>query len=262
MAKAVPLFSGSAGNSYFIGSSGEGVLIDAGRSCKQIENALSANNIDIKSIGAVFVTHEHSDHCIGLRVFAKKYNMKIYASAGTLEAMAEKNYISPENITEVIEDKIAIGNMQVERCDTPHDARESCCVKVYTSDGRKAVVATDMGIMTDGVRELLNTSDFSVVESNHDVRMLKLGGYPYVVKQRILSEKGHLCNEACARELESIIKNGNIRIMLGHISEKNNTPELALNTSLSLLSELGMKRGVDYTLDVAPVETQGRSVVF
>lgn len=262
MAKAVPLFSGSGGNSYYIGSSGEGVLIDAGRSCKQIENALSVNNIDIKSIGAVFVTHEHSDHCIGLRVFAKKHGVKIFASEGTLEAMAEKNYICPENKTEVIENKITIGNMQIERCDTPHDSRESCCFKVYTSDGRKAVVATDMGFMTNEVRNLLSTSDFAVVESNHDVRMLQLGGYPYIVKKRILSDRGHLCNEACANELEGIIKSGNIRLMLGHLSENNNTPELALNTSLSVLNDLGMKRGIDYTLDVVPTETNGKSVVF
>ncbi len=262
MAKVVPLFSGSKGNSYYIGSSGEGVLIDAGRSCKQLENALSLNDISISSIAAVFVTHEHSDHCSGLRVFAKKHNLKIYASEGTLEAMAEKNYICPENNTYVIEDKISIGNMQVERQDTPHDARESCCFKVYTSDGREAVVATDMGVMTDGVRNLICSSDFAVVESNHDIRMLKLGIYPPVVKARILSDKGHLCNEACADELAGFIKSGTFRLMLGHISENNNTPQLALNTSLSLLNDYKMKRGVDYTLDTVPSETMGNSVIF
>ncbi len=262
MAKVVPLFSGSKGNSYYIGSSGEGVLIDAGRSCKQLENALSLNEIDISSIGAVFVTHEHTDHCSALRVFAKKYNKKIYASKGTLEAMAEKNYICPENICGIIEDKITVGNMQVERRDTPHDARESCCYKVYTSDGRKAAIATDMGVMTESVRELISTSDFAVVESNHDVRMLKLGYYPENVKYRILSDRGHLCNEACADELAEFIKKGNVRLMLGHISENNNTPALALNTSLSALEELGMKRNIDFTLEVVPPESMGESVVF
>lgn len=262
MAKVVPLFSGSKGNSYFIGSSGEGVLIDVGRSCKQIENALALNDIDLSSIGAVFITHEHIDHCQGLRVFAKKNKIKIYASAGTLEAMAEKNLICPENEVYVIDDKISVGNMQVERCDTPHDARESCCYKVYTSDGRKAAIATDMGYMTEDVRELISSSDFAVVESNHDVRMLKLGGYPYLVKQRILSDKGHLSNEACAGELAGFIKSGNIRLMLGHISEQNNTPDLALNTSVNELSRLGMKFNIDYTIETVPTETLGKSVVF
>lgn len=262
MAKAVPLFSGSKGNSYYIGSSGEGVLIDAGRSCKQLEGALSLNGIDISSIGAVFITHEHIDHCSGLRVFAKKYNKKIYASEGTVEAMAEKNLISPGNICEVIGDTVDLGGMRVERCDTPHDARESCCYKVYTADGRSAVIATDMGIMTDEVRALLCTSDFAVIESNHDVRMLKLGAYPPNVKARILSNRGHLCNDACAAELADFIRSGNIRIMLGHISEQNNTPLLALNTGLNALEEYGMKRGLDFTLDVVPPETDGTSVVF
>ncbi len=262
MAKVVPLFSGSKGNSYYIGSSGEGVLIDAGRSCKQLEQALSLNEIDIKSIGAVFITHEHIDHCAGVRVFAKKHNLKVYASEGTLEAMAEKNFICPENITDVIEDKVEIGDMLVERRDTPHDARESCCFKVHTSDGRTACVATDMGIMTDGVREFLRTSDFAVIESNHDINMLKNGIYPPNVKYRILSERGHLCNEACADELAEFIRCGNIRLMLGHISENNNTPDLALNTSLGRLVELGMKRNLDFTLDTVPSETRGKSVVF
>lgn len=262
LAKVVPLFSGSKGNSYYIGSSGEGVLIDAGRSCKQLENALSINEIPISSIGAVFITHEHVDHCSGLRVFAKKHKKKIYASQGTLEAMAQKNYICPENIFDVIEDETLVGNMKIERRDTPHDARESCCYKVYTRDGKTAVIATDMGIMTEGVRELIKTSDFAVVESNHDVRMLKLGGYPYNVKQRILSDKGHLCNDACAEELADFIKSGNVRLMLGHISENNNTPTLALNTSLSALEDLGMKRNLDFTLETVPSETSGKSVVF
>lgn len=262
MAKAVPLFSGSKGNSYYIGSSGEGVLIDAGRSCKQLEQALDLNGINISSIGAVLVTHEHVDHCAGVRVFAKKHNKRIYASKGTLEAMAEKNYICPENDVEVIEDKAEVGNMLVERCDTPHDARESCCFKVYTADGRSACVATDMGVMTDGVRELIRTSDFAVVESNHDVDMLRNGMYPPNVKYRILSERGHLCNEDCAKELSEFIRCGNIRILLGHISENNNTPDLALNTSLIRLGELGMKRNLDFTLDTVPSESRGKSVVF
>ncbi len=262
MAKVVPLFSGSSGNSYYIGSSGEGVLIDAGRSCKQLESALDLNNIDIRSIGAVFITHEHSDHCLGLRVFAKKHNLKIYASEGTLEAMEEKNYICPENKTDVIDDRVSIGNMQVVRCDTPHDARESCCFQVATADGRKATIATDMGVMTDSVRRLICESNFAVVESNHDINMLKFGTYPSRVKARILSEKGHLCNDACAEELCGFIRGGNFRIMLGHISENNNTPELALNTSLSVLSDNGMKRNIDFTLETVPCETQGKSIIF
>ncbi len=262
MAKVVPLFSGSKGNSYYIGSSGEGVLIDAGRTCRQLEEKIALNGINISSIGAVFITHEHVDHCQGLRVFAKKHKIKVYASEGTLSAMEEKGYISPEISTDVISDETVVGNMKVVRCNTPHDARESCCYQVFTSDGRRATIATDLGVMTDEVRELLRTSDFSVVESNHDIQMLRNGYYPPMTKARILSDRGHLSNDACAEELADFIRCGNFRIMLGHISENNNIPELAVNTSLNTLASVGMKQGVDFTLAAVPSESDGTAVIF
>lgn len=262
MAKIVPLFSGSRGNSYYIGSSGEGVLIDAGRSCKQIEQALEMNSINIKSIGAVFITHEHTDHCSALKVFAKKYDLKVYASEGTLLAMEKKSLISPEIRTEVIQQNVSVGNMMINRCNTPHDARESCCYQVVTADDRKSIIATDMGIMTDEIRTLIKESDLAVVESNHDIGMLKGGYYPQNVKVRILSDKGHLSNDACAQELGDFIRSGTFRIMLGHISENNNIPDLALMTSLNALLGQGMKKDIDFTLSAVPAESDGRSVIF
>ncbi len=262
MAKVVPLFSGSKGNSYYIGSSGEGVLIDAGRSCKQLTEALEQNSIDIKRIGAIFITHEHIDHCQALKVFAKRYGLRVYASLGTLDALYEKCCLTPDIRSEVITEAVDVGDMRIIRCNTSHDARESCCYQVCTSDGRKATIATDLGVMTDGVRELLKTSDFAVVESNHDIDMLKRGFYPPMTKARILSDRGHLSNDACSLELAEFIRCGNCRLMLGHISENNNIPELALNTSLNALEAVGMKRNLDFTLDAAPSFTDGTSVVF
>lgn len=262
MAKVTPLFSGSNGNSYYIGSSGEGVLIDAGRSAKQLDEALDTCGINPKSIAAVFVTHEHVDHCSGLRVFAKRHGLKIYASEGTLSAMAEKGYISPENDCEVISDTVDVGNMRIVRCDTSHDARESCIFQVVTADDRRATIATDLGIMTDSVRSLIRSGDFAVVESNHDINMLKNGFYPPSVKARILSDKGHLSNEACASELADFIRCGVFRIMLGHISENNNRPELAVNTSVDTLSSVGMRQNLDFTLSDVPAEYNGKSIVF
>ncbi len=262
MAKVVPLFSGSRGNSYFIGSSGEGVLIDAGKSCKQLENALEFNSINIKSIGGIFITHEHIDHCNGLRVFAKRYGIKVYGSLGTLTALEESGRLDPAINTQVIEDKVAIGNMEVVRCNTSHDARESCCYQVVTADDKRATIATDLGVMTDSVRQIIRESNFAVIESNHDIRMLKLGSYPQSLKQRILSDKGHLSNDACAQELADFVKSGAVRLMLGHISENNNIPTLALNTNINALSKAGMKNGIDFTLATVPPETLGKSVVF
>ncbi|HCA04667.1 MAG TPA: MBL fold metallo-hydrolase [Ruminococcaceae bacterium] len=262
MAKAVPLFSGSKGNSYFIGSAGEGVLIDAGRSCKQIELAMEANGVSMLSVGAVFITHEHIDHCSALRVLVKKYNLPVYASRGTMNALINSAKLEPGADLHIIEDEAAIGNMLVERINTPHDAAESCCYRVISPDGKRALVATDMGYMTPGVRKAAANSDFAVIESNHDVEMLKTGPYPYVLKKRILSDRGHLSNEACASELCELVRSGTLRLMLGHLSEQNNTPEIALRTSAAELTRAGMKLNTDFTLDVAPGNPTVKSVIF
>ncbi len=262
LAKAVPLFSGSKGNSYYIGSSSEGVLIDAGRSCRQIVNAMEANGLKMSNVGAVFVTHEHIDHCNALRVLAKKYGFRVYASAGTLRELERKNKIAPETESFVIENEVAVGNMLAERIDTPHDAAESCCYRITASDGKSALIATDMGVMTPRVRQAAQQSNFVVLESNHDVEMLKKGEYPYSLKLRILSDKGHLSNIACSDELAELVKGGTLRLMLGHLSEHNNTPQLALNTAVSALENVGLKYNTDFTLDVAPSETNLKSVIF
>lgn len=262
MAKVVPLFSGSKGNSYYIGTSSEGVLIDAGRSCKQIENAMEANGLRMSNVSAVFVTHEHTDHCSAVKVLAKRYNLPVYASLGTLNALECGNKISPDTDTILIETEIAVGNMLVQRYNTPHDAAESCCYRVTASDGKSAMIATDMGVMLPEVRNAAQQSDFVVLESNHDIEMLKTGIYPYQLKRRILSDRGHLSNEACANELAELVRNGTLRLMLGHLSEQNNTPRIAFSTSVSALENAGLKLRSDYTLDVAPPETRVMSVIF
>lgn len=262
MAKFVTLYSSSSGNSYYIGSSGQAVLIDAGRSCKQIEQAMAINNLDMKSVRAVFVTHEHTDHCAGLKVLAARYGFTVYASEGTLLALEKADRLSSRFNADVIENKVSLGDMLIERTDTPHDAAESCAYSVTTADGSRATVATDMGIMLPTVREAISRSTLAVIESNHDVDMLRSGAYPYILKKRILSDKGHLSNIACANELPALVKNGVVRLVLGHLSKENNTPELAYNTSVQALNKAGMRVGIDYTLEVADSETKGKSILF
>ena len=262
MAKAVPLFSGSKGNSYYVGSAGEGVLIDAGRNCKQIELAMEANNLSMQNVGALFITHEHIDHCAAVRVLAKKYGLPIYASQGTMTALSNSGKLPPNADIHIIEDEAAVGNMQIKRIDTPHDAAESCCYLVTASDGKRALIATDMGVMLPQVRAAAEQSDFAVIESNHDIDMLKTGPYPYPLKRRILSDRGHLSNEACAAELCELVRSGTLRLMLGHLSEQNNTPEVALRTAVAELMRAGMKLNTDFTLDVAPGQITVKSVIF
>ncbi|MDO5123925.1 MAG: MBL fold metallo-hydrolase [Eubacteriales bacterium] len=262
MAKFVTLFSGSSGNSYYIGSSGQGVLIDAGRSCKQIESAMLSNNLDMRSVRAIFITHEHTDHCQGLRVLASRYGINVYASEGTMKALEEGGRLDSRFTADIITSKLSVGDMLIERFDTPHDSAESCAFRVTAPDGKRSMVATDMGVMLPSIRNAIAGCDLAVVESNHDVNMLMSGPYPYPLKRRILSEYGHLSNIACAEELPDFVKSGVKRLVLGHLSGENNTPDVAYMTALCSLKEAGMVLDEDFTLEVAPRQTNGKAVIF
>ncbi len=253
MARFCPLFSGSSGNCTYIGSASGGVLVDTGVSARRIECALNEREIDPRSIQAVFITHEHTDHVSGLRVLAKRYGYKVYASAGTLDALVEAQVLGTENNFEVIsEDGVETAGMYILPFHTSHDSRESLGYRVHTADGRTLAVATDTGCMTDAIRGALVGCDLVLLESNHDIRMLENGPYPYVLKRRILGERGHLSNDCCAAELPFLAQNGTTRFVLGHLSRENNFPDLAYRTSRAVLDRTGLCEGKDYLLTVAP----------
>lgn len=262
MAKTVPLFSSSKGNSYYIAGNNEGILIDAGRSCKQLENALLSNEIDTRTIKAVFITHEHIDHCQALRVFAKRYDLPVYATKGTLEALIKSNKVDAGAKLFEIEDEVFIGDMCIKRVDTSHDAADSCGYLVTTADKRRCAIVTDTGYLTDSAKVALTNCHMAIIESNHDVHMLKTGIYPYVLKQRVLGQKGHLSNVDCASFLPQMVKSGVTRILLAHLSEENNRPSIALSTAIEELNRNGFMRDNDYTIAVAPIETNGKSIIF
>ena len=262
MAKIVPLFSSSKGNSYYISGNNEGILVDAGRNCKQLELALLQNEIDTKTIKAIFVTHEHIDHCAALRVFAKRYDLPIYATKGTLEALTMSDKVDANAKLKEISDEVTLGDMLIKRLDTSHDARQSCGYFITTADNRRCSLVTDTGFLTQNAIEYMNQSNAVVIESNHDINMLKNGPYPYVLKQRVMSMTGHLSNVDCAKVLPSLVENGVTRFLLAHLSQENNTRTLALDTSIAALSSAGMIKDSDYTIDTAPVDTNGKSVIF
>lgn len=263
MAKICPLFSGSRGNSYYIGGGGSGILIDAGRSAKQIEKALLQNQIDIGSIRAVFITHEHTDHIQGLRVFASRYNLKVYASQGTLCELKQMGVINEKlQCAEINGSGIGIDNMFIRPFATSHDCAESVGYTVSFSTGAKVAIATDTGMVTDDMQGAVMGCDAVIIESNHDVGMLMNGSYPYVLKRRILSNSGHLSNYTCSRLLPELVKSGTTRFILAHLSGENNMPLLAKNSALCELNQNGMRDNKDFTLMVAPPETMGESVVL
>ncbi len=262
MAKFCSLFSSSDGNCTYIGCSQGGILIDVGVSAKRTEQALANINISPSTIEAIFVTHEHIDHCAALKVFAKRYDLPIYATKGTLEALTLSNKVDANAKLIEISDEIVLGDMLIKRLDTSHDARQSCGYFITTADNRRCSVVTDTGFLTQNALEFMKQSNAVVIESNHDINMLKNGPYPYVLKQRVLSMTGHLSNVDCAKALPTLVENGVTRFLLAHLSQENNTRTLALETSIAALSSAGMQKDSDYTIDTAPVDTNGKSVIF
>lgn len=262
MAKIVPLFSSSRGNSYYISGNNEAILVDAGKNCKQLELSLLQNEIDTKTIKAVFVTHEHTDHCSALKVFAKRYDLPIYATRGTLDALVKGEKVDKNAKLFAIENEVVLGDMRIKRVSTSHDASESCGYYIETADNRKCSVVTDTGFLTADALTALKNSNAVVIESNHDVEMLKNGPYPFILKKRVLSLTGHLSNVDCAKALPQLLESGVTRFVLSHLSQENNTPRIALDTSVAVLNSFGAVRENDYTIMTAPVETNGKSVIF
>lgn len=260
MARVYPLFSSSKGNATFIGNSTSGILVDVGVSCKRLISGLEVCGLSADAVRAVFITHEHSDHISGLNVFLKNFKVPVYAKPSTIEYIIKNNKAPIGADLRSCEDEMCAGSLQADSFATPHDTPQSCGYNFYTKDGKKLTVCTDLGFVTDEVQRAITGCDLVLLESNYDERMLREGSYPYYLKQRISSDTGHLSNINSAKMCRQLIKSGTTRIILGHLSQENNTPSVAEHTALSELTEF--KRNKDYTLDIAPVETSGKVVVL
>ena len=251
--KFCSLYSGSSGNSIFIASDNTRVLIDAGLAGKKIDEALKHIGEEASSIDGIFITHEHIDHIKGVGVLSRKYDIPIYANDNTWAVM-EKNIgkIKEHNIR--IMDRrssIAIKDLEIRSFNIPHDAIAPVGYTV-SSGGKNASVVTDFGVFTEEIRDNIIDSDIILLESNHDINMLRMGPYPYNLKLRVLGENGHLSNEDCGNAIVSLIKSDKKKqIMLGHLSGTNNHPYLAYQTVVDVLSANGIRPGDDVTLQLA-----------
>ena len=263
MPKLCPLFSGSSGNSYYLESAGSGILIDCGRNAKQLENAMRDKGIEPEKIRAVFITHEHTDHVSALRVFASRYKLRVYASQGTVSALYAKNIINDKvDIQTVGGDGIELDSMKIKPFHISHDCAEGYGYCVETCDGRRTAFATDTGVITDEIKTALTGCDTVVLESNHDIGMLQCGMYPYVLKRRIMSDKGHLSNDACAQTAADLVRSGTTRLLLAHLSRENNIPQLAEQATVCELECSGMKKGMDFLISVLPEINTGSPVIY
>jgi len=251
MAKICPLFSSSNANSTYIGCSSGGILIDAGSSFKALKEALINIGSDIESVKAIFITHEHTDHIKCLSTLLKNLKIPLICSKGTLNALRIAGKI-PDN-TEILsnEKEIFINDIKANRFSTSHDASESSGYVFTLPTGEKIGICTDLGVVTDEVRCSLTGVNTLLFESNHDIEMLRRGPYPPELKLRIMSDKGHLSNSTCATELKHFIKTGTTRFILGHLSQHNNLPTLALSTARAALMDVGAVENRDYLITVA-----------
>ena len=261
MIKICTLFSGSSGNSIFIGKNNTKLLIDAGVSAKRIINALYSIGENPSELSAILITHEHNDHIKGAGILSRRFGIPIYANENTWQVI--EKLIGPVDVCNkkffYTEKNFEIGNTNVLPFNIPHDAVDPVGFNIFIKN-KKVTTATDIGHINAKVIKNIEKSDFVLLESNHDVEMLKVGPYPFFLKQRIMGEKGHLSNEMAAKTVVHLVKKGTTKFLLGHLSHKNNFPELAYQTVFSELHRNEIKIGRDILLDIALRNEAGKII--
>lgn len=246
MLKFLSLSSGSCGNCYYLGTGEDGVIIDAGVSLRRLKKVLLENDLSFDSFSAVLVTHDHLDHIRHLGSFCKRLSKPVYTTRTIHDALARHTFTAPTigPCRRVLDEGEwnNVAGMMVRYFVVPHDATQTVgyAIEAY---GHKFVIMTDIGRMTDEAVEFASLADTVVVESNYDVDMLMSGPYTYELKMRIMQGCGHLSNDECAAAIKRFCHPGLRNIFLCHLSENNNTRELAYRSASAALEELGMNNG-------------------
>lgn len=229
----VSIASGSSGNCIYTGTDRTHILVDAGISAKRIEKGLFEVGLKPSELNAICITHEHSDHIKGLGVLARKYEIPIYATEGTVREIRKTKSLGEypaELLHPVLPDvKFTVGDVDVVPFHIDHDAADPVAYRLK-SGSKSVAVATDLGHFNQYTIDHLLDLDAVLLESNHDLRMLETGPYPYYLKRRIMGDFGHLSNENAGRLLNCILNDKLKHILLGHLSKENNLPELAYET--------------------------------
>lgn len=237
-----PLYSSSSGNMFHLESAKANILIDIGVTFKAANEGLKSINKTFKDIDAVFITHEHSDHIKALPLLCRKTNIPVYACGKTAdylnELLIEKNI--PANVIKLnYGDTVKVLDFKITPFETSHDALMPCGYKI-DNNGTSITYATDLGVVSNEVFDNLILSDLVVLESNYDETMLDFGKYPFTLKRRIKSSYGHLSNLDAASTILKLAQNGQENFVIAHMSENNNTIDIARNTIDSLLLQNGI----------------------
>ncbi|MDD3470071.1 MAG: MBL fold metallo-hydrolase [Thermoguttaceae bacterium] len=236
-----PLVSGSSGNATVISHGKTTVLIDAGRSGCQIDETLRDAGVDPKQLTAIFVTHEHSDHVQGVGILSRRHHIPIYATEGTWAALDLRGGVgkiaADHRRCVAVKRSLDLGDLCVTPFTIPHAAAQPVGYRFLAGRDHVAVVATDIGYLSSSVESACVGAAVALLESNHDVDMLRNGPYPWDLQQRILGKNGHLCNEDAGQLASLMIRAGTRRLYLGHLSKDNNHPTVALHTVKKVLKE-------------------------
>lgn len=253
MIKFSVLASGSTGNAIYIGTNNINLLVDAGLSGKKIEASLQEIGLSLKMIDGILLTHEHVDHVRGIGVLARKYKIPIYANFSTLTNLPK----SVGNIEDSYKKTFATGaqlqlaDLLVENFPISHDAVEPVGY-IFRNGELKLSIATDLGYVSQKIKDKIRASNILIFEANHDVGMLRMSSYPWSVKQRILSDVGHLSNEAAGEALVELITEETEKVYLAHLSKENNLQELARLAVKNILTENGISEDKTKIMDTYP----------
>lgn len=249
------LASGSSGNCTYIESANQRILVDAGLSGKKIEGLFSQIDRNIADLDAIFVTHEHKDHIHGVGVLSRRYNLPVYANSKTWQALDSMlGKIAPDNRRIIETDSmLSLGDIDILSYDVSHDAIHPQFY-AFQKGKKQFVMLTDTGYVSDRLRSLLRNASAYLIESNHEIEMLRYGNYPWSLKQRILSDKGHLSNEDGALAMIDMIGDQTKDIYLGHLSRDNNTKQIAMTQMTDIFHHHNYVVNEDFVLHMTDPE--------
>lgn len=249
--RVVNLKSGSDGNMTYVESDETKILIDIGVSCKDAENRLEKIGVNPKEISAIFVSHEHGDHIKGIDVFSSKYNVPVFAHHEVWLGLDDKFKKIAQNNRKMFDgDKFIFNELIIYAIKVPHDV--PCYAYSIAKDEKKVSILTDLGHTNDRILESVRGSNIVYLEANYDEKMLMEGTkYPLALKKRIGGKYGHLSNMESAKAILYLARNGTKQFVLSHLSEENNTPDLAYEYITKILSQYGVIEGVNVRIDVA-----------
>lgn len=243
------LASGSTGNALYVESDEHSFLVDAGFSGKQMEALFGQIDRDISKLSGLFVTHEHIDHIKGIGVLARKYKLPVYANEKTWRAMDRTVGTIPTDQKFIfnMETVKSFGSIEIESFGVSHDAAEPMFY-VFHHSGKKLVIITDTGYVSDRMKGTISNADAFIFESNHDVQMLRMGRYPWNIKRRILSDVGHVSNEDAAIAMSDVIGDKTKKVFLAHLSLDNNMKDLARMSVSQTLQSQGLIVGEQFEI--------------